>query len=115
MDTILDRIQELIEKNNEKATPLMKKLGLSSSAFTDWKRKNINPSSEAIIKIAQYFDVTTDYLLLGNQVESNLNSSESEWLNLYHQLSDNDKIECIGFVKGYIAASQNKKSSSRKK
>lgn len=103
METILDRIQELIELNNEKATPLMKKLGLSSSAFADWKRKNINPSTDAIIKIAQYFNVSTDYLLLGKTSSSKtLTEKEIQFIKLYSQLNELDQRECIGFMKGIL-------------
>ena len=94
MDFTVERIQELINMNNESAAPLMKKLGMSST--------------EAIIKIAKYFNVSTDYLLLENEIQDNnflISKEEQEWLDLYKQLSHADshiKDECIGFVKGYI-------------
>ncbi len=108
MDFTVERIQELINMNNESAAPLMKKLGMSSTSFSDWKRKKAKPSTEAIIKIAKYFNVSTDYLLLENEIQDNnflISKEEQEWLDLYKQLSHADshiKDECIGFVKGYI-------------
>ena len=109
IDFTIERIQKLINMNNESAAPLMKKLGLSSTSFSDWKRKKANPSTEAIVKIAKYFNVSTDYLLLENENPNKnfyISKDEEEWLDLYRQLSLTDshnKSECIGFVKGYIA------------
>lgn len=40
-------------------------LGLSNSAISEWKKGKAKPSLEAVVKIARYFGVTTDYLLLG--------------------------------------------------
>jgi transcriptional regulator with XRE-family HTH domain len=107
METFVDRIQYLINKNNLKASYVLNQLDLSGSTITDWKKGKGRPSAEAIIKFATFFNVSTDYLLLGIHEENSLDISEKEWLNLYHQLSDHDKIECTGFIKGYIAASQN--------
>ena len=60
---IIDRILELMKEKNIKANALANELGLPNSAFSEWKKKKANPSVDVIIKIADYFDVTTDYLL----------------------------------------------------
>lgn len=109
MNYIVQKIQLLLDENNEKAAPLMKKLGLSSSAFSDWKREKACPSTEAIIKIAKYFDVSTDSLLLENidDIETkkenfHLTEQEKELLKLYSTLSELDRRECLGFMKGML-------------
>jgi len=62
MDSIT-RILELIKENEISANRLATDLKLPSGIISEWKKKKYNPSTEAIIKIADYFDVTTDYLL----------------------------------------------------
>lgn len=65
MESVTDRILLLIEQNNTNAKSILEKLELSNSAITDWKKGKAKPSASAIIKLADYFGVTTDYLLLG--------------------------------------------------
>jgi len=48
-----------------KAAKLTADLSLSGSAITEWKKGKGKPSAEAIIKIADYFGVSTDWLLTG--------------------------------------------------
>jgi transcriptional regulator with XRE-family HTH domain len=61
--TTTEKIFKLMEENNVKAAQLANELGLTKSNFTQWGQGLQKPSTEAIVKIAQYFKVTTDYLL----------------------------------------------------
>ena len=61
MNTI-ERILDLIKKNNITARKLTEEAQLSSSAITEWKNGKANPSYGAIVKIAIYFNVNPDYL-----------------------------------------------------
>ena len=42
---------------------LAKNLHVSKQCISNWENDNILPSIEMLIKIAEFFDVTTDYLL----------------------------------------------------
>ena len=53
---------ELCEMNNIKPNPLGKELGVSSESLTKWKNGAI-PGAETLVKIADRFDVSVDYLL----------------------------------------------------
>lgn len=53
---------KLCEKNGEKPNPVAKKLNISSGSVTNWK-KGVVPQDTTLIKIADYFGVTVDYLL----------------------------------------------------
>lgn len=71
-------IQKELEKRNIKPYKMMSELGFSSGLFSQWKSGKQKPSMEKIQKIAQYLDVSTDYLLNGDDKYSNnsfLNSS----------------------------------------
>jgi transcriptional regulator with XRE-family HTH domain len=41
--------------------------GLTNSLFTQWKQGLQKPSAEAIVKLSDYFGVTTDFLLKGKE------------------------------------------------
>jgi len=47
------------------AAQLLREAGLHPSLITQWKQGLQKPSTDAIIKLAQYFGVSTDYLLIG--------------------------------------------------
>jgi len=42
---------------------LAAKLGVSKQTISNWENNNVQPSIDTLIKIAKFFDVTTDYLL----------------------------------------------------
>ena len=65
--TPIDRILNLMEQNNVTAATLTKEIPLTIGVISQWKRGKQNPSTDSIIKIANYFHVTTDYILLGKQ------------------------------------------------
>lgn len=112
MSSILDRIQMLMQENNDSPTAIFEKIGIRKNALSEWKKGKGSPSVDAIIKIAQYYKVSTDFLLFGKKGNSDLNLSEQTWLSLYNQLSDYNKIECTGFIKGYIAAQESTKNKN---
>lgn len=59
----VDRIFELIKENKVTAKEVANATGLSPSNFTEWKKGNNKPGYGAVVKIAEYFGVSTDYLL----------------------------------------------------
>ena len=59
------RLRDLCEERNLTVNELVKILNLSSGSPTAWKNGTI-PRNATLIKIADYFSVTTDYLL-GNE------------------------------------------------
>jgi transcriptional regulator with XRE-family HTH domain len=59
---IVDRIFDLLKQRNIKQKELSAETGITEGNISDWKKGRSHPTSEAIIKIAKYFDVSTDYL-----------------------------------------------------
>jgi len=70
----VDRILVLMKSRNIKASHLTRELSLSHGVITQWKQGLQKPSSDAIVKIADYFGVSTDYLL-GRTSESTFTAS----------------------------------------
>jgi transcriptional regulator with XRE-family HTH domain len=61
--TIYDRIKELRKERKLTQIELAKGIGYSQATIADWERGIIRPTWEAVIKLADYFDVSADYLL----------------------------------------------------
>ncbi len=65
---------ELCEKKKEAPTAVCLKLGLSNAAYSQWTDKTI-PRRSTLDKIADYFNVTVDYLLGKEHTTNNKNTS----------------------------------------
>ena len=61
-----DQFIKLCDEHEISPNPLGRKLGISSGIFSRWKTGAM-PSTEMLIKLSQYFDVSIDYLLFGDQ------------------------------------------------
>ena len=57
-----ERLCKLCDERKIKPNTVAKAIGLSNAVATGWKNGSI-PSGEALIKIADYFDCSVDYLL----------------------------------------------------
>lgn len=60
---ILNKINYLLEKNNLKQKDLTDYLGIEKSVFSSWKNGKSKSYSKYIAEIAQFFNVSIDYLL----------------------------------------------------
>lgn len=77
-DTIL-RILSLIDNSGLTDKQILKELDLSSTStlITDWRRgKSKSPTIKHILKIAYFFNVSTDYLLTGKENHKDLSKEE---------------------------------------
>lgn len=63
--TLSDRIQSLLDSKKISQSELEKTLGFGKGTMTKWKGTTA-PSADKLLKIAEYFDVTLDYLMTGN-------------------------------------------------
>ncbi len=58
-----NRIKELRLSYNLNQVEFAKKLSITKQTVSNWENNNILPSIDMLTKIADYFNVTTDYLL----------------------------------------------------
>lgn len=58
-----DIIRELRKSFNISQVQLANELGVTKQCVSNWENDNILPSLDMLLKIAKYFNVTTDYLL----------------------------------------------------
>lgn len=60
---------KLLDKKGVRTSDVSKETGITASTFTDWKNGRSNPKLEKLQKIADYFGVTIEYLMTGNEPE----------------------------------------------
>lgn len=64
---MVERILNLVEARGITARKLSAELGLSNSAVTDWKKGRGKPSADTVVRLAEFFGVSTDYILRGKE------------------------------------------------
>jgi transcriptional regulator with XRE-family HTH domain len=57
------RIRELRTLRSISQVELAAALGVTKQSVSNWENDNIQPSIDILIKLAKYFNVSTDYLL----------------------------------------------------
>lgn len=60
---ILQNLKNIREDNDVKQRTLAKHLGVSQNTYSQYENGVISISPEMLIKLADYFDVSVDYLL----------------------------------------------------
>ncbi len=68
------RIKELRTAHNLTQVEFGNKLSVAKQTVSNWENDNIQPSIEMLVKIADYFGVSTDYLL-GRSTDSSIDVS----------------------------------------
>lgn len=63
MDELPDRIKKLRERNLLSRYRLSELCGISPDQIRRYELGSIKPGSDALVAIADYFEVSTDYLL----------------------------------------------------
>ena len=72
-------LKELRIEKNLSQYQLSEKLNISQSAIAKWELNKTEPTASYIIKLADFFDVTTDFILgLDYQIKSKENIKPSE-------------------------------------
>lgn len=101
---MIARILTIIDNSGMSDSAICKELSIGNGIIGKWRKGLQKPSTEAIVKIAQYFHVSTDYLLMGIEtVQHNpLSSDDNEWLSLIHHLPESKRNEFKARIEGYL-------------
>jgi transcriptional regulator with XRE-family HTH domain len=83
----IDKLHELLEDNRISKNRLAKEIGISEGTIRSWENGKY-PTIEKLIKISQYFSISTDELLCINEDYSEL---EKQLISGYNKASERDK------------------------
>ena len=102
MSMFLSRLRELLSESGKMQKDICSDLHITKQRLSNWKTGYSEPNFDDLLMLAQYFDVSTDYLLglsdeLGAPVSSSttLPADEKELLDLYRQLNYEGKQRLI--------------------
>lgn len=100
-------IKKLCEENGISPTKLCTEITGSKGNLPTWQKGNINPKS--LTKIADYFNISVDYLL-GRSNEPNTNNTnqqltqnEQELLDIFKKFSERDQIKILGKMEDWAS------------
>lgn len=88
------RLFELMEERKIRATDISDATGISTSSFTDW-RKGKMPTPQKLRTLADFFEVSVEYLLGSNTDENTIDlkiQAEAK------QLSENQKADVLKYI-----------------
>lgn len=90
-----NRFNELLKEHNVTAYQVGKATGISTSTLSEWKNGKYTPKMDKVQKIADYFNVSVDYLL-GNEKTSLTESAEDETLEeLLNRLKHREEMKML--------------------
>lgn len=109
MDT-LERILELQKQSGLTVKALESATGISNGSFSKWKKGTYAPSAEAVLRLAKYFHVSTDYLFCLSdspypKVEISLTEKEKILIDAYRAANDMGQLNII-----YVCLDEMKKA-----
>lgn len=102
------KIKELRLEKGLYQKDIAKLVNKTIACVSDWEKGNTEPCVDEIIQLADFFEVSTDYLLNRTneadlvEVKTDLTNDEQELINLYRKLSFGDKNQLLGFAKGLV-------------
>jgi transcriptional regulator with XRE-family HTH domain len=97
---IYDRINDLLKKQSKTRKDLCDSTGISYNTLTSlFQRRSENIKLQTLIKIAEFLEVSLDWLIDGDQTESvSLDDIQTELLGILNSLSVKDKVSLLSFA-----------------
>lgn len=103
-----DIFSKLCKDNNVTPTTVVKSFDISHGVITRWKNGSL-PSADVLIKIADYFGVSVDYLLGKTEEkqvtleEQPVTGIEKELLELTADMDEDEKMAVLGYAARLVA------------
>ncbi|MGL4982899.1 MAG: XRE family transcriptional regulator [Treponemataceae bacterium] len=119
---LVERIDLLLLKIKKKRIDVCSYAGISTQAITHWKNKGAMPSIDTVIKIADFFNVSVEYLITGNNDSKALPLkyilipmlSQKVSAGFGHELEDDDTTTQLIKIPASMAKYKNLKALSVK-
>ena len=101
MDDLGSRLRGLRQQRNLSGRALATYLGISNAHVSDMENGKTNPSSSLIVRLAEYFNCSADYLL-GLTDDPSPAGQSSEIQQLYNRLSAARQADLLGMAENWL-------------
>lgn len=95
----IDRVDFLLKKQNQTRKLLTQELGIASSTMANWSTQNTTPNANVVEQIANYFNVSTDWLITGKEFNFEITPEEKEILSIFNSLPEEKKALAKNLLK----------------
>lgn len=101
--TFPERLLELIEEKRINKNQLQKELNLNKSSILNWTTRGNIPSGDILSILANYFNVSVDYLLGNSDIKkaavnnSSLSKTDYEYLMLFKSLPPSEQQRLLDY------------------
>lgn len=122
---VIDRLNLLQQQSGMNQKHLAIDIGLSPNVFTVWNKGNAKPGLKQLVKIAQYFNVSLDWLVFGDDAPNNdlenvikldfSSQSEKELIEKFRELPDNYQKNVLAYIDGIASTLPKAESDNTKK
>lgn len=106
---IVKRIEVLLAVKEATKADFYKETGVSSATYAQWNANQYKPSRKKLQAIADYFGVTVDYLLTGEQKENptsvaadGVDELDKEALDIMRQLPPEKRAAGLAMLRGLL-------------
>lgn len=115
MQSIYGRIESLIKQKGMTKKSFCEQLSISTGNFGDWKRGKSTPSTNKLIEISAFFNVSLDWLIVGKEPGS-LMIKEKQGPYLWEDVEQLSELPLSEkekeFIKEYIKFAEYRKNQS---
>lgn len=108
-----DNLRTLIEERDITQKELSRQLNIAPSTVGSYVQNTREPDFSTLKRIAQYFDVSIDYLL-DYPSQATVNHPENELLRIFRSLSQEQKEICIEQCRVFVRMNRKEKAEMRK-
>ena len=93
----IERLNNLLNEKKVTKNKFLSDIGLNKSSLINWSQRGTIPSGEILLKIANYFDVSVDYLLGKTDIKKDKPAAVSDeaWDAI---LKDDNKIKLVNLI-----------------
>lgn len=115
-----ERLKQLRKELGLTQEEFAEKIGYTRTAISAWEIGRNEPSNNDTIKLAEYFGVSTDYLLgksdIRNPQQINIDDADISFYNGIKGLNDTNKAILKGIIEGLAAKQkEDEKNTNHKK
>ena len=118
---VIDRLNLLQQQSGINKKEVAKATGISLNAFTAWNKGNAKPGLKQLVKVAQYFNVSLDWLVFGDNAPDNdlknvikvdfTDPLEEKLFINFRKLPNYCKINLLSYLEGMLDALPDEKLS----
>jgi SOS-response transcriptional repressor LexA len=106
----VDNIDAELKKRKKKRPELAEFLNKSPQSFVDWHKRGNLPPANIALKIAQFFNVSVEYLITGED-ESDLTPEQQNLLQNYDKLDKRGKETVLDLIETMLKKQEKEKKT----